>query len=120
MYDNSSDEYGKGMQSYEWLPGRIANQMLKDRGEENRRIQKHQINKRGVKPSGGETGGGNMDSLTTKDGRLKKSVVCRRWQKGQCPLSRQDCMYRRPRKAAPASQQKRGETQVATPGPSNG
>eukprot|EP00959_Pyramimonas_sp_CCMP1952_P184684 3861579-Pyramimonas_sp.AAC.2 len=39
MYDNSGDMYGKGMKSYERLLGRIANQMLKDRGEDNRRIQ---------------------------------------------------------------------------------
>eukprot|EP00959_Pyramimonas_sp_CCMP1952_P221406 4628160-Pyramimonas_sp.AAC.1 len=107
MYDNSNEKHGKGMKSYEWLLGGSANQMLKDRGAD-------------VIPSGEKTGGGNKDSLTMKDGRLKKSVICRRWKKGQCPLSRQDCMYLRPKKAAPASQRKRGRTQVATPGPSNG
>eukprot|EP00959_Pyramimonas_sp_CCMP1952_P133109 2782689-Pyramimonas_sp.AAC.1 len=54
MYDNSSDKYGKGMKSHEWLLGRIANQMLKDRGEDNMRIQQQQM-KQGVKPSGEET-----------------------------------------------------------------
>eukprot|EP00959_Pyramimonas_sp_CCMP1952_P074359 1553809-Pyramimonas_sp.AAC.1 len=120
MYDNSNDTYGKGMKSYEWMLGRIANQMLKDPGEDSRRIQQQQINKRGATPSGEKAGGGNKDSLTMKDGRLKKSVVCRRWSKGQCPLSWQECMYLRPTKAATASQQKSGETQVAMPGPSNG
>eukprot|EP00959_Pyramimonas_sp_CCMP1952_P249558 5216688-Pyramimonas_sp.AAC.1 len=68
MYDNSSDKHGEGMKSYEWLLGRIANQMLKDRGEDNSRIQQRQINERGVEPSGEKAGGGNKDSLAMKDG----------------------------------------------------
>eukprot|EP00959_Pyramimonas_sp_CCMP1952_P116732 2439836-Pyramimonas_sp.AAC.1 len=44
------------MESHELLLGRIANQMLKDRGEDSRRIQKQQINKRGAKPSGEKMG----------------------------------------------------------------
>eukprot|EP00959_Pyramimonas_sp_CCMP1952_P214181 4481348-Pyramimonas_sp.AAC.1 len=46
MYGNSDEKCGKGMKSHEWLLGRIGNQMLKDQGEDSRRIQKQQINKR--------------------------------------------------------------------------
>eukprot|EP00959_Pyramimonas_sp_CCMP1952_P219299 4585227-Pyramimonas_sp.AAC.1 len=60
MYDNSNENYGEGMKSHEWLLGRIARQMLKDRGEDNRRIQKQQINKRGAKPNGEKAGGGEQ------------------------------------------------------------
>eukprot|EP00959_Pyramimonas_sp_CCMP1952_P361431 7569221-Pyramimonas_sp.AAC.2 len=55
-----------------------------------------------------------------KDGRLKKSVICRRWLKDQCPFSRDDCQCLRPKRAAPAQQQKRGQTQAATPGSTHG
>eukprot|EP00959_Pyramimonas_sp_CCMP1952_P440343 9219208-Pyramimonas_sp.AAC.1 len=47
MYDNSSDKYGKGMKPHEWSLGIIANQMLTDRGGDNRRIQTQRINKGG-------------------------------------------------------------------------
>eukprot|EP00959_Pyramimonas_sp_CCMP1952_P117710 2460739-Pyramimonas_sp.AAC.1 len=43
---NSDDKYGRGMKSHEWLLGGIADQTLKDRGENARRIQKQQINRR--------------------------------------------------------------------------
>eukprot|EP00959_Pyramimonas_sp_CCMP1952_P212062 4437948-Pyramimonas_sp.AAC.1 len=89
-YDHSNDGYGKGMKSYQWLPGQIAKQMLKDRRGDNRKTHKQRINMRGVKVSGGKMGDGNKDSITMKDGRLKKSVICRRWLKDQCPLSRHD------------------------------
>eukprot|EP00959_Pyramimonas_sp_CCMP1952_P017897 379702-Pyramimonas_sp.AAC.1 len=104
MCDHSNDEYGKGMKSHEWLLRMIARQMLKDRGGDNRKTQKQQINKRGVKLSGGKTGDGSKDSITMKDGRLKMSVICRRWLKDQCPFSRGGCQYLHPKKATPAQQ----------------
>eukprot|EP00959_Pyramimonas_sp_CCMP1952_P433672 9081401-Pyramimonas_sp.AAC.1 len=78
------------MEAYEWLLGMIATQMLKDRGGGNRKTQKQHMNKRGVKPRGGRTGDENKGSIIMKDGRPKESVVCRRWQNGQCPRSRHE------------------------------